>query len=204
MNQMIGSKWRADSNGWESGYGAMDELLDSGLAYAVEPDPVCEQNDFEVWRAAETERLERKQQKLRRQKFQIQQERQQLDMEKQNFKRQQEYEATRQRHEEQLLDKKRQILEEELYKLAEERRQFEQKKSFYDQVNSYQRSGSAGGNALTVGGELFFVGVNSAGALKKRYKDLLKIYHPDNKCGDTDTIQVINREYQRLLVKYAV
>ena len=35
-------------------------------------------------------------------------------------------------------------------------------------------------------------------ALKKRYKDLIKIYHPDNLDGDTGTIQEINREYERL------
>lgn len=42
----------------------------------------------------------------------------------------------------------------------------------------------------------------SKSALKKRYKQLLKIYHPDNLCGDTETLQEINREYDRLLKQY--
>ena len=46
---------------------------------------------------------------------------------------------------------------------------------------------------------MFFAGVNSLGSLKKRYKDLLKIYHPDNVNGDTEVLQEINREYDRLL-----
>ena len=49
-----------------------------------------------------------------------------------------------------------------------------------------------------VRGDLFFCGVGSKQSLKKRYKDLIKIYHPDNLDGDNDTIQEINREYDHL------
>lgn len=45
---------------------------------------------------------------------------------------------------------------------------------------------------------IYFKGVNSPLALKKRYKDLIKIFHPDNLCGDTGTIQMINKEYEML------
>jgi len=45
---------------------------------------------------------------------------------------------------------------------------------------------------------MYFGGVNSLLSLRKRYKDLLKIYHPDNMCGDTNTIQKINKEYESL------
>ncbi len=38
--------------------------------------------------------------------------------------------------------------------------------------------------------------------LKKRYKDLTKIFHPDNVAGDTEVIQRINREYERLKREY--
>ena len=50
--------------------------------------------------------------------------------------------------------------------------------------------------------EMFFVGVDNKKALKRRYKELLKIYHPDNLAGDTAMIQEINREYDRLSKKY--
>lgn len=176
-----------------------------GAAAAQEPQPapaeiIQQQHEFEQWRTQETERLEYKEQKLHKQKKQIEQERMQLDIEKRSFLHQQEFEVTRQRNEEQLLDMKRKILEDELYKLAEEKKMFEQKKSFYDKVDSYQADNTLKKPA-SVHGAIFFAGVNGLGALKKRYKDLLKIYHPDNKCGDTDTIQEINKEYQRLLEK---
>ncbi|MDE7282768.1 MAG: hypothetical protein K2N85_04180 [Lachnospiraceae bacterium] len=45
---------------------------------------------------------------------------------------------------------------------------------------------------------VFFKGVNSLLALKKRYKDLIKIFHPDNVAGDKEIIQMINSEYENL------
>ena len=161
---------------------------------------IQKQHEFERWRIQETEKLESKKQKLRRQTRQMEEERMQLNIEKAHFYRQQEFELTKKKHEEHLLEMKRQILEGELYKLAEEKKQFEQKKNFYKQVDSYQKS-DIRTKPASVHGEIFFAGVNSQSSLKKRYKDLLKIYHPDNKCGDTDAIQEINREYQRLLEK---
>ncbi|MCR5215458.1 MAG: hypothetical protein K6C69_00725 [Lachnospiraceae bacterium] len=48
----------------------------------------------------------------------------------------------------------------------------------------------------------FFRGVTDEGSLRKRYKELMKIYHPDNANGDKETILVINREYEKLKEKY--
>ena len=45
---------------------------------------------------------------------------------------------------------------------------------------------------------LFFKGVSNPLTLKKRYKDLIKIFHPDNLCGDTDLLQKINKVYESL------
>lgn len=49
---------------------------------------------------------------------------------------------------------------------------------------------------------VFFHGVKNPLALKKRYKDLTKIFHPDNLAGDTQIIQKINREYESLKREY--
>ena len=48
----------------------------------------------------------------------------------------------------------------------------------------------------------FFSGVESRQSLKKRYKDLNKIYHPDNLDGDKNTVQEINSEYHKLCAVY--
>lgn len=42
----------------------------------------------------------------------------------------------------------------------------------------------------------FFGGVTGVNSLRKRYKELLKIYHPDNKYGDSFTVACINKEYE--------
>ncbi|MCR4787905.1 MAG: hypothetical protein K5888_04905 [Lachnospiraceae bacterium] len=47
-----------------------------------------------------------------------------------------------------------------------------------------------------------FQGVNSLLSLKKRYKDLLKIFHPDNMGGDHDMVLKINQVYDELKKNY--
>ena len=32
---------------------------------------------------------------------------------------------------------------------------------------------------------------------KRRYKDLMKIFHPDNNAGDEELVQLINKEFNR-------
>ena len=55
-----------------------------------------------------------------------------------------------------------------------------------------------------VKGDMFFSGVGSKQSIKKRYKDLIKIYHPDNLDGDKDTIHEINSEYNKLCAMYKI
>ena len=87
----------------------------------------------------------------------------------------------------------------ETQKLADDKQQFERKKKFYDQVqaNAQEDYGVTTSDNI-VHGEMFFSGVSNKKALKKRYKDLIKIYHPDGDAGDTATVAEINREYEDL------
>lgn len=48
----------------------------------------------------------------------------------------------------------------------------------------------------------YFKGVSNSSELKKRYKDLMKIYHPDNTAGDADVMRRIKAEYEELVVFY--
>ena len=50
---------------------------------------------------------------------------------------------------------------------------------------------------MNLSGSLF-AGVTNPLALKKRYRDLLKIFHPDNLCGDTNMVTIINKQYEKL------
>lgn len=97
----------------------------------------------------------------------------------------------------QLFNMKWNVLEEETRKLAEESKKAEKRRAFFERVNSYQKNDNQNRDNI-VHGEMFFKGVASPQALKKRYKDLIKIYHPDAEYGDNQTVQEINREYDTL------
>lgn len=105
------------------------------------------------------------------------------------------FEKQRLKDESVFFDKKMQILQEGFRQLEMDRKQFEREKSSFRSENS--RSDLQFSNF----GQLLFAGVDSSLGLKKRYRDLIKIFHPDNLCGDERVVQVINQEYERKLLE---
>ncbi len=93
-------------------------------------------------------------------------------------------------------DKKMQILTEGFRSLEEDRRKFEkEKKAYLERINNQSSSGNA--DAAGVAEYLFrSIGGNSLG-VRKRYRDLLKIFHPDNLFGDLELAQALSKEYQK-------
>lgn len=61
-----------------------------------------------------------------------------------------------------------------------------------------QQNATEGDNMSNVNTIVYFSGIKDKTSLKKRYHDLLKIYHPDNQNGDTETVQRIQEEYECL------
>ena len=130
------------------------------------------------------------------------QERQKLDEERRKFEREkkefyfkQEMEEKRLTEEARLFQMKWKILEGELQRLAKEKKELEiEKEHYYHKYNSYEEHSVR----METDAEMFFSGVNNELALKKRYKELIKIYHPDNLAGDTVTLQMINKTYDIL------
>ena len=127
----------------------------------------------------------------------LEEQRRNLDLEKKEFFRKVEIEDRRIEQQKSLFEMKFQILEAELVKLAAEKEEIEKKKAFYDRVEEFQAR-SYPRLADQQVGELFFRGVASQQSLRKRYKDLIKIYHPDNVDGDNSLVIEINREYDHL------
>ena len=95
-----------------------------------------------------------------------------------------------------LFETKFRILEEEMMKLAEERAEVEKKKAFYEMVDEFHAKQKALPDFQL--GEIFFRGVETQQSLKKRYKALVKIYHPDNIGGDESLVTEINKEFDHL------
>ncbi len=108
-------------------------------------------------------------------------------------------EQKRLREENLFFDKKLAILQDGFRKLDEDRQRFEQEKRRLEQSGRYQRQ-REDVEMLGQGDSIAHVLFRSAGnplTLRKRYRDLLKIFHPDNFCGDAELMQYINREFQR-------
>lgn len=128
----------------------------------------------------------------------LEEQRRTLERERREFTRWVEIEDRRLEQQQKLFDMKFKILEEELVKLATEKERMKKQKAFYRRVSEF----TAVSTSQVVKGDLFFSGVESKQSLKKRYRDLIKIYHPDNLDGDKNTIQEINSEYHKLCARY--
>lgn len=105
-----------------------------------------------------------------------------------------------------LLDMKFKILEAEFQQLAKDREDLKREKAEFERQKAYARGYSRmefEEDSETIGDfyrqqAFFFKGVTNPLGLKKRYKDLIKIFHPDNLFGDTETITKINLEYEKM------
>lgn len=79
-------------------------------------------------------------------------------------------------------------LDQDRKKLERERSRFELEKRGWENDNSYTTEDAAA---------VLFRKATNPLALRKRYKDLMKIFHPDNLFGDAELVQMINREYEK-------
>ncbi|MCM1105010.1 MAG: hypothetical protein NC409_12995 [Clostridium sp.] len=104
-----------------------------------------------------------------------------------------------------LFEQKLEILKEAYIQLDKDRRKVEWEKLKLKAEQEHQersdRHGSAGERHET-DASVFFKGATNQLALKKRYRDLIKIFHTDNLYGDKETLQAINSEYERLQKRY--
>lgn len=114
-------------------------------------------------------------------------------------------ERKRLKEEQQFFDKKMNILkngfealEADRKALQNARKQFEYERGLYSS-NRSSTIISKDNEDIAIS---LFKGVNSMLSLKKRYKDLLKIFHPDNMGGDHEMVLAINKIYEQLKKNY--
>lgn len=111
-------------------------------------------------------------------------------------------ERQRMKDEKLFFDKKLAILQNGFLQLDIDRRNFEREKNeFYRERESYSRQSRSNdyfdyGDSGSLVGILFRNATNPL-SLRKRYKDLMKIFHPDNLAGDEELVQMINKEFSR-------
>ena len=110
-------------------------------------------------------------------------------------------ERQRLKEDNQFFAKKMEILQNGFQQLDIDRRRLDKEWAKLSAEKELLSDRSSYENSLNV--SVFFQGVKNPLALKKRYKDLIKIFHPDNLAGDKDIIQRIHREYENLKSEYA-
>lgn len=94
-------------------------------------------------------------------------------------------------------EKKLAILQDGFRKLDEDKRDFERQRRALEERTRRAVQDEPKGLVMEESVRLLFRGANNPLALRKRYKDLVKIFHPDNLFGDEELAQSINREYLR-------
>lgn len=158
---------------------------------------------------AEKSQIENDYEGLRKEKKEVAADRKQLSREKKQLtieinqlREQVEYQRKRLREDERLLDQKQKLVERGYEMLEQDKKQIQREYSRMEQEREQLRRAAATARKEVYATGIFFRGINNRVALKKRYKDLLKIYHPDNICGDNEILLKINREYEELKERF--
>ncbi len=156
--------------------------------------------ELKSWLFQENIRLMTASAELSEKQEKFEQEKEQFREEMKELNRKMSAEQSRIRKNNQLVDEKLEIIKDGFHKLDMDRRRldkewarFAAQKELMEERGLYDRYPET---------SIFFHGVKNPLTLKKRYKDLTKIYHPDNLAGDTEIIQRINREYEKLKREY--
>lgn len=161
-----------------------------------------ELREYQVWLFKEAVRLESEYRKLNivKEKFseeriQFREEMFEINEKYKNHKREKQLQR-----DEELIKKKLEILQEGFHKLDLDRKKLEKEKASWMRDKEILRN-EPKNNAISWSEKMnlvFFKGVNSPNGLRKRYLDLMKIYHPDNNGGDAEVVQHITQEFEKL------
>ena len=172
----------------------MVEMIDWEEVNSAED--VDELKEAKLWLFQENIRLENARRELETSQENFLKERVQLRKELEEMNRRTIQERKRLKEENLFFEKKLAILQDGFRQLDEDRRSFERQKKALEDRTSRTR-GEIGGPVMEESVRLMFRGINNPLALRKRYRDLVKIFHPDNLFGDEELTQIINREYAR-------
>ena len=160
-----------------------------------------ELGELKAWLFKENIRLELERSELNRMKDKLLKERQQFQTEMTEVNHRLVIERKRLKQDEAFFDKKMEILKNGFSQLEADRKKMERERLQFEAERS-AHSSAIRQDKNTALAEMLFQGVNSQLALKKRYKDLIKMFHPDNIAGDHEMVLVINRIYEELKRDY--
>lgn len=175
------------------------------FVYDVEDDPM---DELKHWLFLESVRIKQEKQSLIEEKEKLEKEKKEFEKQKISLSGSVSIQEKQLIRKKELFDKQWKVVENELRRIAIDKEKLEKEKRAFESERERFRQAS---KQATIQGKtniqntsIFFAGVNSFAALKRRYRDLLKIYHPDNENGDQNILLAINKEFETLKNKYNV
>ncbi|MCR5473680.1 MAG: hypothetical protein K6F28_00600 [Lachnospiraceae bacterium] len=104
------------------------------------------------------------------------------------------------RNEEELIEKKHDIIKRGFEELDRDRQALVAREEMIrEQEKRLAENESVRSGQIAEANDILFAGADNILLLKKRYKDLMKMFHPDCLGGDTEMVKALNRTYDRLL-----
>ena len=160
-----------------------------------------ELNELKAWLFRENVRLITAAKELEEMQERFAQEKEQFQDEVKAINRKISVERDRLKEDSLFFEKKMDILKNGFAQLDMDRRRLEKERTRMEAQREVMEQPAYG---MSRDISAFFRGVKNPLALKKRYKDLIKIFHPDNVAGDKEIIQMINIEYENLKRNYDI
>ncbi|MBO7374761.1 MAG: hypothetical protein J6X45_02430 [Lachnospiraceae bacterium] len=154
--------------------------------------------DMKIRIDQEKNELEEEKKKIEELRESLEKDRKQFEKEVEDVNKALEESRKKLEYDEAFLSKKQMVIESGFKQLDADRQRLHQEKEEFRKLRErvpVQRHAPV----LEYRQGIFFKGVTDEKGLKKRYKDLIKVFHPDNFNGDNVTLQNINREYETLL-----
>ncbi|NBI90438.1 hypothetical protein D3Z45_07540 [Lachnospiraceae bacterium] len=158
--------------------------------------------ETKAWFVREDLRLKTAQRELEDKQRKFEEEKKSFEKEMKQQQHKMDVEKGRLEQENRLLEQKLKILQQGYIQLDEDRHRLQREKDKFNSKRSAYAYESQGFSHHSQVAEMMFSGVNSYLTLKKRYKDLMKMFHPDNVTGDHEMVQIITREYEELKRAY--
>ncbi len=191
----------ADSSDSISQDGASAQSTDRSSGASKPKDALTEEklHQLKVWLFTENIRVENEKKRLQEMKEKFIHEREQFQQEMNTLNSTILSQRQKLKQEEQFFSKKMQILQNGFMELELDRKNIEREKATIEaERKSLEKARHDQLRLETSEKDILFAGVGNTNALKKRYRDLLKIYHPDNASGDQNVLLYITEEYERL------
>lgn len=151
-----------------------------------------QEDEVKLWLFWENVRIKAERSELERSIAEFEEKKAQLEKELNEREQDIALKAKMAANEQELVDKKLNMLKDAYKQLERDRKKIERERNL---LESDKRRIA---ELTPADDSSFFRGVDDIGGLKKRYRDLSRIFHPDNVNGDKETFQMITREFTAL------